>query len=347
MGRHQTSMGNIRRMAISGGLIVANFTQKLGLMAGARGLGVIFTLHHVRPYQPKSFEPNRHLEITPDFLDRAILRLKADGYRFARLEDVAELIAEGRRNEPFAVLTLDDGFRNNVEHALPVFERHQVPATIFIAKGLSERSHSMWWETAAALIARSDCLQMTIGGTELVCETLSTDQKNRAFDRISQAIFAQDEALAIADLNRAADRQGINPLALVADQVMNADELKAIAKHPLLTLGAHTVSHRGLALLDDQAVLAELTESAAYVEAISGTRPTTLAYPYGDRRSVSPKVAALSEWAGFRLAVTTRPGTLSERSLEHAHTLPRVSLNGFYQKPAHVSALASGIPFRR
>ena len=72
-----------------------------------------------------------------------------------------------------------------------------------------------------------------------------------------------------------------------------------------------------------------------------------MAYPYGDRRSVSPKVAALSEWAGFRLAVTTRPGTLSERSLEHAQMLPRVSLNGFYQKPAHVSALASGIPFRR
>ena len=36
-----------------------------------QGVGVIFTLHHVRPepHRPNGFAPNRILEVTPDFLD--------------------------------------------------------------------------------------------------------------------------------------------------------------------------------------------------------------------------------------------------------------------------------------
>ena len=41
------------------------------------GLGAILMCHHVRPFQPKDFTPNRILEITPEFLDAVLSHAKA------------------------------------------------------------------------------------------------------------------------------------------------------------------------------------------------------------------------------------------------------------------------------
>ena len=122
-----------KRAAIGAGLEVSWLLASAGLMQEARGRGVVFTLHHVRPHVPEAFEPNAHLEITPRFLDAALRRLRREGYRFVPLGEVPVLLAEPEGGAPFAAFTLDDGYSNNLEHALPVFERHQAPFTVFVA----------------------------------------------------------------------------------------------------------------------------------------------------------------------------------------------------------------------
>ena len=130
------SKQRLKRAVISGGLEASFILSRLGLASHLRGRGVIFTLHHVRPADPRPFQPNRHLEITPDFLDATIRTLVGRGYRFIPLDEVPAALAEPEGRKPFAVFTLDDGFRDNRDHALPVFERHGVPFTIFVCKGL-------------------------------------------------------------------------------------------------------------------------------------------------------------------------------------------------------------------
>ncbi|MDH4440402.1 MAG: polysaccharide deacetylase family protein [Rhizobium sp.] len=336
----------IKRAVITGGLEMSFLLSRLRLVRSARGRGVIFTLHHVRPAEAGPFQPNRHLDVTPEFLDAAIVALKRDGYRCIRLEDVPAALEEPASSPPFAVFTLDDGFRDNAQHALPVFERHGVPFTIFVCKGLSERSHTMWWDTAAALIAKQNRLTLCLPATRIDADCSTVRAKAAAFDAVVAAVFAGDEAKSVAQLDQAAQAAGINPHALVAETVMDAEELRALARHPLVSYGAHTVSHRGLDALSDTEILAELNDSADYVAGITGTRPVTFAYPYGDARSATPRTAGYADWAGFRLSVTTRPGTLAPASLDAPQLLPRISLNGLYQKTRYVQALASGIPSR-
>src|SRR6516225_1639384 len=85
-----------------------------------RGSGVILTLHRVRSSPRQGFAPNRILEITPEFLDAAILSLKSLGYELVTLTEAVMRLRTGRGRLPFAALTFDDGYRDNLAEALPV-----------------------------------------------------------------------------------------------------------------------------------------------------------------------------------------------------------------------------------
>jgi peptidoglycan/xylan/chitin deacetylase (PgdA/CDA1 family) len=335
----------VKRAAIQGGLEAVSLLAKYRMMPGARGLGTIFTLHHVRPASGKEFDPVAHLAITPDFLDASIARLKADGHVPVALEDLPGFLAQPDRPGPAMVFTLDDGYRDNDIHARPVFEKHGVPYTIFISGGFVDRTHSIWWETAEELIGHVTQFEFDFGDGEASYPARTMLEKYAAFDRLYKALSCIDQDEIIAQLDGRARAAGICPTGIVDREVMDETELKALAQRPLASLGAHTISHINLAHTDALRMREELERSAERVEQITGARPGTLAYPYGDRCAAGPREYEAAQELGFSLAVTTNPGVLTGRSLDSRFAMPRISLNGYYQKCRYVSALASGIPF--
>ncbi|MBB4007039.1 polysaccharide deacetylase family protein [Allorhizobium taibaishanense] len=336
---------SFRHGLIAAGLTAAEVLRRLGVMPDARGLGAIFTLHQVRPYRPCAPDPNRHLEITPKFLDTALRALWRENYEFVRLEDVPDRLMRPT-GRPFAAFTLDDAYRNSRDFALPVFERFEAPFTVFVCQGLSERSHGLWWETLAALVRKVDRLEFEIDGRQHVLPADTVARKASIFARIASRIAAGDETAAIAWLDRVALGEGIDSAHLVDDAILSSSELADFAAHPLVSLGAHTISHRGLVRLSPFTVRQELEQPADYLEKLTGRRPVTFAYPYGDHRSVDERIVAQVGEAGFRVAVTTRPSTLFPGHGGALHALPRISLNGHFQTATAVRTLASGIPFR-
>ena len=335
---------DVKRRLVAGGLDMAAALASAGMMPNARGRGAIFTLHHVRPKKHRLLQTSAHLEITPEFLSEAIERLYAEGYEFIRLEDIPARLAKPTK-QPFAAFTLDDGYRNNAEYALPVFEQHGAPFTVFVARGFAERTHSMWWETLAELLGREPELTFDFGGGVEVMDLTSEARKFDAFDRFSAYVGSTDETMAVSRIDTLSRKHGIDPLKITADLTMDPAELKALAAHPLASLGAHTLSHRAVARLSPDDAREEMRQSADYVESLTGRRPLSIAYPYGTKQAVSERDHAIAKDLGFTIAVTTQPGTLCENSASRITGLPRISLNGFYQQPRYVSALASGIPF--
>ncbi len=330
---------------MAGGLQLSSVLASKGLASKARGRGAIFTLHHVRPYQPRPFEPNRHLEITPEFLSEAIQQLVRDGYDFVPLAEVPHRLADPAER-PFAAFTLDDAYGNNAEHALPVFEAHRVPFTIFVARGFAERSHSLWWETLAEILGRMEEISFDFGSGEETVAVRSIAQKHVAFDRIAAHVRCADETGVVAHLDALARQCGIDPLAVTEELTMGPDELQALFRRPLVSFGAHAVSHRALARLSSDESRDEMRQSADYLEGLTGQRPLSIAYPYGTPWAICGRDQETARALGFRVGVTTRPGTLQPTDLARPTALPRISLNGYFQRARYVSALASGIPFR-
>ena len=336
----------LKRTMISSGLEASAILKGAGLMRDVAGLGTIFTLHHVRPALSRRFAPNAHLEISPDFLDQAITRLKQDGYEFIALDALPSRakVAAGKR--PFVAFTLDDGNRDNLDYALPIFARHHVPFTVFVAQGLSERTHSIWWETLGELLGRLDRLTFDFGSGEEFLPLGKNSQKHAVFARFAAFVHNHEESEAVSRIDELARRHDLEPLDIVRTSIMDRNELQQLACHPLASLGAHTVSHRAMARLTEAEAAAEMARSAYYVADITRQLPTAIAYPYGTNEAVSPREGRLAAELGFSVGVTTRPGTITTANANSPLLLPRLSLNGHYQKPRYASALASGIPMR-
>ena len=335
----------LKRTAIQSGLEAVSLLSRAGIMSGARGEGAIFTLHHVRPARSKAFDPAAHLTITPEFLDASITKLKADGHVPVALHDLPAYLARPDRPGPAMVFTLDDGYRDNDEFARPVFEKHGVPYTIFIAGGFIDRSHSIWWETAERLLNQIDEFTFDFGDGDKTLATRSLMEKYAAFDRLNNALTCAPQQAIVERLDQQARAAGICPTGIVDREVMDEAELRELAATPLASLGAHTISHPNLAHLASGEMIAEIRRSAERVADITGETPRTLAYPYGDRCAADVREYQAARELGFDLAVTTNPGILQTRSLQARYSLPRISLNGYYQKCRYVGALASGIPF--
>jgi hypothetical protein len=66
-------MASLKQTIIRGGLESLYFSgAHWALKPFVGGIGVILTLHHVRPPRPDRFQPNRILEVTPRFLTRVV-----------------------------------------------------------------------------------------------------------------------------------------------------------------------------------------------------------------------------------------------------------------------------------
>ena len=339
------SSPTVKRTVITTGLEVSAILERLGLAKNARGRGAIFTLHHVRPRFVRPFHPNDILEVTPEFLDESLTVLKAAGYDFIRLEELPERLASSS-TQPFACFTLDDGNRNNKTDAAPVFSRHGAPFTIFLTKGFMEATHSLWWETLEALLNKAPAIDFDFGlGPEPV-PTATAEQKLAAFNRITAHVSQADEDHAVEQLDAEARRHGVDALAITRNLTMRAEELPELTANPLVSYGAHTVTHRGLARLPDAISRAEIAGSVEAVQMMTGKPANAFAYTYGDARSVSAREQQILRDLGISIGVTTRPGVIRPDMLSDMTALPRISINGLYQKGRYVRALASGIPFK-
>ncbi len=312
-----------------------------------RGLGAVLMLHHVRPFEARAFAPNRMLEITPEFLDAALQRLRQLGYRILSLDAALAELRDGvaRRPAPFAVLTFDDGYRDNLIHALPVLEKHGAPFTLYITTGFAERSARLWWVELEEAVRRADRIDTRIDGDALSLPAGTPAEKTAAFAAVYWRLRAGPEDRLLAVVGDLADRQGIDGRALVERLCMGWSEIEGLARHPLVTLGAHTLTHPRLARLGEAEMRTELGTGRRILEERLGRPVVHLAYPVGDPGSAGPREFRAAAALGYTSAVTTRPGLIHPAHADHPTALPRLSVNGNWQDLRDLEVLLSGAAF--
>lgn len=312
-----------------------------------RGVGVIFMMHHIQPASGKAFDPNGLLSITPDFLSATIRRIRERGWDIVSLDEaVARISAEPtRESRPFAAFTIDDGYRDNLDHAYPVMKAAGVAFTVYVTSALPDGNAELWWIGLEEVIARNGSITYMHGAAAetIACDTLAA--KNATWDRLYPLIRNAPEDEQRAIVRDLCARHGVAQEQICRDLAMNWDDVRRLAADPLVTIGAHTVNHFAVVKLDAGRARSEMDEGARRIEAETGARPKHFAYPYGDPGSAGPRDFTIAQELGFASAVTTRKGMLTAKHRDHLFALPRVALNGNLQSLRYVDVLLSGAPF--
>jgi peptidoglycan/xylan/chitin deacetylase (PgdA/CDA1 family) len=308
-----------------------------------KGRGVILTFHHVRPERESGFSPNALLEVTPEFLKTILDVLEEIGFSILLLDDVPHALQQ--EGPPFAVLTFDDGYRDNRDHAWPILKARDCPWTVFVTTDFASGRGRLWWRELEEVIRRQEVLELSEPSLPSRLALRTDKEKKQVFQILYWHLRHQSEEHLRTFISRLAQNAGINPDHLVQDACLTWDELKALARDPLITFGAHTLTHPMLAKHNEDCVRHEMRESQRIIEEKLNVPVRHFAYPVGDPTSAGTRDFSLAKESGFTTAVTTRPGPLFPEHQNHLHALPRISMNGLYQTPQAVRALLSGLPF--
>lgn len=334
--------GEVARKAV---LNAARFSGLARVLSGRLGgLGVILMLHRVTMASPKPLGINRHLNVTPNFLDAAIGEMKRLGYAFVSMDEALDRLASRSGGGRFATVTADDAYRDNLLEALPVLEKHEAPMTIYVAAGLAGRSADLWWDVLEDVVTAREEIYLATreGRMALDCSTPARKVETNRFvhDYLTTQV---PEAARQGVLREIAAMAGVDPQRPSRETLMDWDEVRRAGAHPLLELGSHTVNHYNLRRLSEGDAWNEMVDASRIIEVETGVRPRHFAYPYGYESAVGPREVALAASAGFASAVTTRHGLLQAGHAGHLHALPRISINGRYQKVAHLRTMLSGV----
>jgi peptidoglycan/xylan/chitin deacetylase (PgdA/CDA1 family) len=203
----------------------------------------------------------------------------------------------------------------------------------------------MWWVELEESIRRLDRVDVAALGRRYDAPCGDAEEKKRAFADLYWFLRdGSEEELLRVSLSLCA-RAGVEPRLLTSSLCLDWRGLAQLARHELVTIGAHSVTHARLAKLDADACAREMADSRAAIAREIGADARHFCYPVGDPASAGKREFDLARDLGFVSAVTTRPGMIFAEHRDHPLTLPRLSINGRHQSLDEVDILLTGAPF--
>jgi peptidoglycan/xylan/chitin deacetylase (PgdA/CDA1 family) len=263
-----------------------------------------------------AFCPDEMLRCPVGQLEWLLQWLTKQGVAFVSLSEAIARLHEPQAGH-FAAFTFDDGYADNLTHALPVMAKYDAPFTVYVTTGMVTGEIDAWWFGLAELIRRCDRIELS--GKRFDCANSAA--KQRAFLEIETRVHADYSTLpTVKALIRA---HGIDWLPLARREGLMRDALRQLARHPLVTIGGHTTTHINLAQAPADVVEREMGDNRTFLEDIIQDPVMHFAYPFGNADACGLREARLAAKVGFRSAVTTRRGGIFPAHRDHLYALPR------------------------
>jgi peptidoglycan/xylan/chitin deacetylase (PgdA/CDA1 family) len=269
---------------------------------------VILMYHRVAE---ESFDP-WNLAVSPaNFTDQ--MRWVARRRAVLPLTEFAQRQRDGTIPSDAIAITFDDGYACNAATAALLLNELGLAATIFLPAELIQRGCVFWWDELQGIVIDHPRPEIQVGGEAVsLGERQEGDHRwpshperltprQRAFYDIwsrIQPLPKQELEEQLAQLRAQAPSREPSE----AHRLMTPAEARSICSD-LVEFGSHSMSHSSLPGLSAKEKAREICESIDACEAITGVRPRTFAYPFGE---FDPECQLLIEQSDFLCACTAQ-----------------------------------------
>jgi peptidoglycan/xylan/chitin deacetylase (PgdA/CDA1 family) len=278
------------------------------------------------PLHPLVQRGGLHLQLA---LFRKQIEFIARHYNVMPLEDVARALTGGSDSLPrrSIVLTFDDGYANNLSHAVPILQQFGLPATIFLATDYIGRERFYWWDELALLLANGAGRQVAAQGWGML-DLTTTAGVEHAFARGQDLLAAADLEQRRRHLSALADAAGPIETNEQTARLRPATWQECRQAPALVHFSAHGAAHRRLDRLPLEAAHAEIRSCRdALREQLGDAKRTVFCYPQG---GMTQEVRSCLPGLGFNAAVccTDSPGDEALVQYQTESTqLPRIGVS--------------------
>ena len=301
-----------------------------------RGRACVLCYHRVLPEEEFKADksPNSNL-IMPTSKFAEQIEFLSENHEVVSMDglvDYLESEPDRDANKFVVAVTFDDGYKDNLTHALPILEQYNIPATIYITTRFPEGDTWMWWNEIWDYLDNNDVLEVNDVPEGLTISTLRQKIKcfNKLFDWILNLSYEKQKKY-VETITKSVARKQYSNLCL------NWEEIKILDQHPLVTIGAHTNSHPNLKKLTEQEAFAEMSHSKNLLEEKLKHSVEHFAYPFGTHNEADVREFELASRCGFRTAVTTRPESLKSPAL---NAIPRLGVPSYLNLRGFIGKLS-------
>jgi len=266
--------------------------------------GVVLMYHRIANPLSDHWE----LSVSPEHFEEHLKVLKA--YHVISIKELADIVAKkSRMATNTAVITFDDGYRDNYLLGKPLLEKYNLPATFFIPTDSVGKQQEFWWDALERI-----CLQSPNLPDKLILEqpeNISWDIGN-ADNMITPIDLYVNLCAIVRKMPATAHQAFIKVLETWANNTndrpeyftMDKKELLDLQSGNLFTIGAHTITHPFLPAFPYDYQKREIQDGITFLEELTGKPIKYLAYPHGGRDQSTLEILTES---GVELAFTTDP----------------------------------------
>lgn len=259
-------------------------------------------------------DPGR-LAVSPDNFEQQLLLLREHA-TVVPLSFLADRHERGVSSRGMVAITFDDGYPDVLDVALPLLQKHQCPATVFLPTDYMTDQRPFWWDVLAhVFLELADLpqeLDLEFEGRRHQFSLNSPDARRAAHDQIWATLRLSDEPPRREAIARIEEWAALNDLQWSsAHRCISANEAMRAHQPGFFDIGAHTKSHPSLPTLPPHRQREEIAGGVSILREMLGGDVSSFAYPYGD---YDEQAVDIVRAAGIRYACTTHHRRIGRRA---------------------------------